>query len=61
MESEGSLPSSQETTNFEALCNISEQAGFYGEQLLGPRQTSKLKDHTKVSCRTISTDEFANY
>jgi hypothetical protein len=28
MEPEGSLPCSQKLANFEALCNVSQQAGF---------------------------------
>jgi len=45
MEPEGSLPCSQKPTNSEALCNISKQAGFCGEELLAPRLTPKLEYH----------------
>jgi len=45
MEPEGSLPCSQNPANSEALCNISWQAGFYGEELLCPCPTPKLEGH----------------
>jgi hypothetical protein len=35
----------------EALCNISQQAVFYGEKLLAPRPTPKLKDRPLLVVR----------
>jgi hypothetical protein len=45
MEPKDSLLYSQEPVNFKAMCNISQQARFYKEELLNPCPTPKLKDH----------------
>jgi hypothetical protein len=47
MEPEGSLPCSQQPTNSEALCDISQQtvfSYFYDEDILALRATPKLED-----------------
>jgi hypothetical protein len=50
MELEGSLPCSQEPTNSEVLCKISNQVGFCDEELVTPRPTSKLENHLLSAC-----------
>jgi len=51
---EGSLPHSQvpATCPYPELCvNISQQDIFYGEELLAPRPTPKLRDHLLSAVR----------
>jgi hypothetical protein len=36
---------------YEAVYNISQQGGFYGEELLSPRPTFKMEDHPLAALR----------
>jgi hypothetical protein len=59
MEPEGPLTRSQEPANSEALCNISTKLVFYGEELLAPRSTPKLEDHTLSAVHECLFKTFA--
>jgi hypothetical protein len=52
METKSSFPCSEEPANFEALCKIAEEAGFYSVDLLAPRLTPKPKDSQRQSVYT---------
>jgi hypothetical protein len=57
MEPEGTLPCSQKVP--QAISNILQQAGFYGEELLDPRPTTKLEDHSLSAVRNYLSNIFA--